>query len=57
MLKELAALLYSQIGDNNITLSRLGGGEVGVLIENCNAESGQTVIKQFADAVKNYRFQ
>lgn len=57
LLKEIAVLLYSQIGDNNITLSRLGGDEFGVLIENCNAENGLTVIKQFTDAVKNYRFQ
>ncbi|MEM7365702.1 MAG: DUF1631 family protein, partial [Pseudomonadota bacterium] len=57
LLKEIAVLLYSQIGDSNITLSRLGGDEFGVLIENCNAENGLTVIKQFTDAVKNYRFQ
>ncbi len=56
LLVKIAALLRDKLPDVNVTLARLGGDEFGLLIENCERDTGITVVKQLCDAVKQLRF-
>ena len=42
--------------DSNVTLSRLGGDEYGVLISNSDSDAGEAVLRKICEAVKNFRF-
>lgn len=57
LLKEMAHLLQDHLGNGPTILSRLGGDEFGLLIENCERETGLSVVKQLTDVIKGFRFK
>ncbi|MEX1237025.1 MAG: DUF1631 family protein, partial [Pseudomonadales bacterium] len=57
LLIQVARLLEDKLSEGSVVLSRLGGDEFGLLIENCEKESGISVIKQLADAIRALRFE
>lgn len=57
LLKLISQLLVSGLSDSQHNLSRLGGNEFGIIIQNCARESGTSVIRQLSDAVKAHRFE
>ncbi len=56
LLKEIAALLKDRLSEVQVIVSRLGGNEFGLLIENCERDAGVSVTKQLCDQIKKYRF-
>lgn len=56
LLKEIGNLFVRQLGDSKYVLSRLGGDEFGLLIENCETDAGMSVVKQLSDAVRQLKF-
>jgi diguanylate cyclase (GGDEF)-like protein len=57
LLVTMAKALLEKLPDGKITLARLGGDEFGVLIEDCEKESGISVIRQLSDVVKSQKFE
>lgn len=57
LIKELGSLLRSHLEGSQFVLSRLGGDEFGVLIEDCKKESGLIVVRKLCDAVRNFQFK
>ena len=57
LIKTLGGLLVSHLEGSQFVLSRLGGDEFGVLIEDCKKESGLTVIRKLCDAIKQFQFK
>lgn len=57
LLKEIGKLFVRQLGDSKYVLSRLGGDEFGLLIENCDADAGMSVVRQLSDAVRQFKFE
>ncbi|MDG1441795.1 MAG: DUF1631 family protein [Pseudomonadales bacterium] len=57
LLINIGKLLVKQLAGSDFLVSRLGGDEFGVLIKNCEKESGISVIKQLSDAIKANRFK
>jgi diguanylate cyclase (GGDEF)-like protein len=55
LLIELSEELSSKV-DENTTLSRLGGDEFGILLEDCGKEVGMEAVKRICEVVKNFRF-
>ncbi|MEX2489518.1 MAG: DUF1631 family protein, partial [Pseudomonadales bacterium] len=56
LLKELTEVLLARLPDGKIILSRLGGDEFGLLIEDCDRESGMSVVRQLCDAIRSFKF-
>lgn len=57
LLQEIAKLMQERLADVNVVLSRLGGNEFGMMIENCEREAGVSVTRQLCDQIKKYRFE
>lgn len=57
LLREIAALLEGRLRERQVVLSRLGGDEYGVLIEDCEPEPGLAAIKELCEAVKQHKFE
>ena len=57
LIKELGSLLSVSLEGSQFVLSRLGGDEFGVLIEDCKKESGLIVIRKLCDAIKRFQFK
>ena len=57
LIKELGNLLSVSLEGSQFVLSRLGGDEFGVLIEDCKKESGLIVIRKLCDAIKRFQFK
>lgn len=57
LIKELGSLLGSHLEGSQFLLSRLGGDEFGVMIEDCKKESGLTVVRKLCDAIKRFQFK
>ena len=57
LIKELGSLLSVRLEGSQFVLSRLGGDEFGVLIEDCKKESGLIVIRELCDAIKRFQFK
>ena len=57
LLVAIGELLVGKLAGNESTVSRLGGDEYGIMIENCERDSGLSVIKQLADSVKAHQFK
>ena len=55
LLVEIAQLLREELGEHSI-LSRIGGNEFGMLLENSLTEEAQTIAARHRDAIQNYRF-
>ncbi len=55
MLKQLAGVLFHGIRAND-HLSRLGGDEFCILLENCALERAQSIAETLQAAVRNFRF-
>ena len=56
LLVELGEELSSKI-EKNTTLSRLGGDEFGILLEDCEKDVGMEEVKRICEAVKAFRFK
>jgi len=56
LLIEIGKLLTKQLEGSQFVVSRLGGDEFGILIENCEKSSGVTVVKRLSDAIKANQF-
>jgi diguanylate cyclase (GGDEF)-like protein len=55
LLVELSEELSSKAEENTI-LSRLGGDEFGILLEDCGTEVGMEAVKRICETVKDFRF-
>ncbi len=55
LLRQLASMLKHKVRKHD-TLSRLGGDEFGVLIENCSLENAKQLAQNICDAVANFQF-
>lgn len=55
LLVEIAQLLRKDLGEHGI-LSRIGGSEFGMLLENSLAEEAQATAARHREAMQNYRF-
>ncbi len=55
MLKEIAAILRKQLGENAV-IARLGGDEFAVILENTNTESAYPVVQGAIDAIRKHHF-
>ena len=56
LLKELSQLLVRHLPEN-ATLSRLGGDEFGVLLEDCNNQQSHKVAEQIMRMVESFQFR
>lgn len=55
LLRQLAQILLSSVR-NRDTLSRLGGDEFGMLLENCPLDKAIVIANSLLTAIENYRF-
>ena len=55
LLCQLSNMMLSLFREND-TLARLGGDEFGVLLLNCNAETGERIAHELLDMINHYRF-
>ena len=56
LLKELSGLLYSRLRTRD-TLSRVGGDEFALLLENCHLEAGVQIAESLLAVLAEFRFQ
>lgn len=54
-LKKVAQLIASTLRGTD-TLSRLGGDEFGILLEDCGVEQAQRVAQKICECIENFRF-
>lgn len=54
-LKNVAQLIASTLRSTD-TLSRLGGDEFGILLENCGVEQAQRIAQKICERIENFRF-
>ena len=55
LLRELAALLKSQLGDDHLAV-RLGGDEFAVLLTDCDVERATDIAERLRDAIQTMTF-
>jgi diguanylate cyclase (GGDEF)-like protein/PAS domain S-box-containing protein len=55
LLKQITLLLQNKL-DGTGTLARLGGDEFGLLLENCDIKSAQTIAKDLLEVIQQFQF-
>ena len=56
LLLEIAEMLEADLVHEQVILSRLGGDEFGLLISDCDKESGLQIVRRQAESIKAFRF-
>ncbi len=56
LLESIGELLRGALDQVDAEIARLGGDEFGILVNGCDEEAGNTLIKQVSDEVKALRF-
>ncbi|MCB1643999.1 MAG: DUF1631 family protein [Pseudomonadales bacterium] len=56
LLRNISGLLAEVLEGQEYRLSRLGGDEFGILIQNCNQNAADAMIKRLCRVVKDYQF-
>jgi diguanylate cyclase (GGDEF)-like protein/PAS domain S-box-containing protein len=55
LLQQLTVLLHSKVRRTDV-LSRLGGDEFGVILQNCPMDRAHQIVEEFRSAIKDFRF-
>lgn len=55
LLRQLSHMMPTLFREND-TVARLGGDEFGILLLNCNLDTGKTIARKLLDMINHYRF-
>ncbi len=55
LLRQVARLLKESLGTSDV-LARMGGDEFGVILENCNRRTAESIARQICEQMNDFRF-